>query len=153
MTVLPFQRITGDPLLDMKLVDIRRSLEEAYRIAENAGFEEPTGFVCDTSHRIARRIAQDVFLPGVIEDAERVSNRIIACVPRSTLGYALDQVSREACLMLRDVPLDDPALWNVVLLDEACTVVTVDWRALLEADAQEVIARAHRARQKARRAR
>lgn len=140
--------LTEDPELDVQLVDVRRPLEEAFRNAENAGDKEPIGFIADARCRGAHRILEELFVPGALEEFERLSYRIVGAVARLDLAYAIHQVSPEAAELLRDVPLE-PDLWNVAVLDDCVTVASVYWHELLHADLDGVIARAKVARRRA----
>lgn len=140
------QNLSGDPLVDVELVNVRRVLEEAYRGAAEDDLEEPTGFVFDVAIPLARRVAEEARDLSALQVALESNSIVVGCLPRRALGRELFQaVSAEASIALRDVPLDDPGLWNVVVMTERRqTVATVDWRALLGADVATVVAHADR---------
>ncbi len=147
-TAAPFiPTLSGDPLVDVELVNVRRVLEEAYRGAAEDGLDEPTGFVFDVAVPLARPVAEEVCDVSALRNALQANSLVVGCLPRRALGRALyEAVSAEASIALRDVPLDDPGLWNVVVLVERRqTVATVDWRGLLAADLATVLDCADRA--------
>lgn len=135
------QQLSGDPHVDVELVNVRRVLEEAYLGAVEDGLEEPTGFVFDVAVPLARRVAEEVCNVAALEAALGSNSIIVGCLPGRELGRALfEAIGAEAAIALRDVPLDDPRVWNVlVLVARRQMVATVDWRSLLAADVATIV--------------